>query len=97
MYKEKYPHDDLENLTEEIVYQQIHHLLESDASTELTEVSLQDVAAIALNNLKPLYATSFLDKINPRDEFKKEIASVTEEAAKQVKAAVDRVMEQPHD
>ena len=52
MYKEMYYHDDLENLAEEIVFEQIHELIQSgEQDFNQSDVNIQDIAAIALNNM----------------------------------------------
>ena len=69
-----YYHDDLENLAEEIVFEQIHLLIE-EGETEVptSEVSIQDVAAIALNNMPPKYICNFLEKQEPSEQLKEEV------------------------
>lgn len=98
MYKELYPHDELENLTEELVYEAIHNLIEGDTvEVPQTAVSIQDIAAISLNNLKPLYICSFFDKKNPRESLKHQIIEIKKEVETVVLQAVDIVNKNPHD
>ena len=68
-HKDHFETDELENVTEEIVFEVLYHLIhEEDVNTPEDPTCLQDVAAIALNSLPPKYAVSYLDKVNPRPE-----------------------------
>lgn len=98
MYKEMYYHDDLENLAEEIVFEQIHLLME-DEETDVpsSEVSIQDIAAIALNKMPPKYICNFLEKQDPGEKLKEEVKDLKKYAKRQVLKAIKKVRETPHD
>ncbi|MET1254298.1 late competence development ComFB family protein [Aliikangiella maris] len=98
MYKELYYHDDLENLAEEIVFEQIHLLIEDDDSDVPTsQVSIQDIAAIALNNMPAKYICNILEKTDPGDQLKEEVKDLRKYAKRQVLKAIKKVRETPHD
>lgn len=98
MYKEMYYHDDLENLAEEIVFEQIHLLIQDpEVDVPTSEVSLQDVAAIALNNMPAKYICNFLEKQAPSDQLKEEVKDLRKYAKRQVLKAIQKVNKIPHD
>ncbi|TQV82974.1 late competence development ComFB family protein [Aliikangiella coralliicola] len=98
MYKEMYYNDDLENLAEEIVFEQIHLLIE-DNETEVptSDVSIQDIAAIALNNMPAKYVCNFLEKQSPGEQLREEVKDLKKYAKRQVLKALKKVKETPHD
>ena len=98
MYKEMYYSDDLENLAEEIVFEQIHSLIEDD-ETDVpdSDVSIQDIAAIALNNMPAKYVCNFLEKRDPGEQLKEEVKDLKKYARRQVLKAIKKVKERPHD
>lgn len=98
MYKEMYPHDDLVNLSEELVFEQIHQvILEGKESFNQSEVSVQDIAAIALNKMPPKYVTNILEKQSPSASLRDEVEDLRRYARRQVIKAIKRVNEHPHD
>ncbi len=97
MYKELYPHDDLENLMEELVYQEIDHLIKQGYDMPGSEISIQDIAAIALNQLPPRYISSILDKKNPSAESLKKLDSYKPLVKEKVLQAIEIVQTNPHD
>ena len=98
MYKEKFYHDDLENLAEEVVFEQIQLLIE-DGNLKMPEgnVSLQDIAAIALNNMPAKYICNFLEKADPSEQLLDEVKDLRKYAKRQVIKAVKIVISTPHD
>ena len=98
MYKNMYYHDDLENLAEEIVFEQIHLLIEDgDSDVPESELSIQDIAAIALNNMPPKYICNFLEKQEPSEQLKEEVKDLRKYAKRQVLKAIKKVKQAPHD
>jgi competence protein ComFB len=98
MYKEMYYHDDLENLAEEVVFEQIHFLIQDDeVEVPDSEVSIQDIAAIALNNMPAKYCCNFLEKQQPGEQLKEEVEDLKKYAKRQVIKAINKVKEIPHD
>lgn len=91
-------HDDLENLAEEVVFEQIHLLIEGDEiEVPTSEVSIQDIAAIALNNMPAKYCCNFLEKREPGDQLQDEVKDLQKYAKRQVLKAIKKVKEVPHD
>lgn len=98
MYKEMYYHDDLENLAEEIVFEQIHLLVQSDGvNIPDSEVSIQDIAAIALNNMPAKYICNFFEKNDPSEQLQDEMKDLKKYAKRQVLKAIKKVRDKPHD
>jgi len=98
MYKEMYYHDDLDNLAEEVVFEQIHLLIEgNEVDVPISEVSVQDIAAIALNNMPAKYVCNFLEKQNPGANLQEEVKDLAKYAKRQVLKAIKKVHSSPHD
>ncbi|PWK49226.1 late competence development ComFB family protein [Pleionea mediterranea] len=98
MYKEMYYHDDLENLAEEIVFEQIHELIQSgEQDFNQSDVNIQDIAAIALNNMPAKYVCNFLEKQNPGPNLREEVNDLKKYAKRQVIKAIKKVNKHPHD
>ncbi len=98
MYKDKYFHRDLENLSEEIVFEQIDKLInDSDIDVPDSELSIQDIAAIALNNMPAKYICNFLEKQSPGQQLQEEVKDLKKYAKRQVLKAIEKVREVPHD
>ncbi|MBI2379342.1 MAG: late competence development ComFB family protein [Gammaproteobacteria bacterium] len=96
MYKQMYEHEDLENLTEELVFEELHKLIEGGEALPADAISLQDIVAITLNNVPAKYVTSFVEKLNPRDQQLKELESIRGQAKAELRKAVDIVKQRPH-
>ncbi len=98
MYKELYHADDLVNLSEEIVFEQIHLLIQSnEVEVPQSQVSLQDVAAIALNNMPAKYICNLLEKQHPSLNLQAEVKDLAKYAKRQVLKAIEKVSTTPHD
>ncbi len=98
MYKEMYYNDDLENLSEEIVFEQIHEVIqEGEPKFNLSDVNIQDIAAIALNNMPAKYICNFLEKQNPGPNLLEEVQDLRKYARRQVLKAIEKVNNHPHD
>jgi len=96
-YKEMYHTQDLENITEELVFEQIHTIIEAgqiDVPTD--EGCIQDIAAIALNRLPSKYSVSFIDKVNPRGVRLDELLELTQRSHEEVLKAIAIVQKRPH-
>ncbi|NVJ49135.1 MAG: late competence development ComFB family protein [Gammaproteobacteria bacterium] len=98
MFKDKYYHDDLENLSEEIVFEQIHEVIsEGEVVFNQSDVTIQDIAAIALNNMPAKYVCNFFEKQNPGPNLLEEVKDLRKYARRQVLKAIKKVNENPHD
>ena len=98
MYEEQYVTEDMENLSEEIVFEELSKLIEEGQHkfTE-TEVSVQDIAAIALNNMPPKYVCNFIEKLNPRQNLLDEVNDLKKYARRQLIKAIKKVNDNPHE
>lgn len=65
-YRDKFATEEIENMGEEIVFQVLHSMME-DNKKEFCRcnICLQDIAAIVLNRLPPLYYCNFLERLDP--------------------------------
>lgn len=64
--KQLYPHHDLENLAEELVYQELDRIIQAQTPEFCRcDVCLQDIVALTLNRIPSLYCSSLADKLNP--------------------------------
>ena len=97
MFKQMYPHEDLENLSEELVFEEIHRLAEKgEPDFPADEISILDIAAIALNHMPPKYVSSLLEKRNPHAELVAEVKDLKRYARRQVLRALNKVRSHPH-
>ncbi len=98
VYKEKYFHDDLINLSEEVVFEQIDKIIEAgDFDLPQNDMVIQDVAAIALNNMPAKYICNLFEKQNPRRRLQDEVKDLQQYARHQVVKAITRVKNARHD
>ena len=93
-----YYHEDLENLAEEVVFEQIYLLSQGDeVDVPSSDVSIQDIAAIALNRMPAKYCCNFLEKREPGEQLQEEVKDLQKYAKRQVLKAIKKVKETPHD
>ena len=98
MYKEQFITEDLENLSEEIVFHEISKLItEGKHKFSETAVTVQDIAAIALNNMPPKYVCSFIEKQYPRQNLLDEVNDLRKYARRQLIKAIKKVNANPHE
>ncbi len=73
--KRRFYTDDLENVAEDLVFEQVEALLDAQPGGFCTcHICLQDLAAIVLNQIPPLYCCSLLEKNSPNETFARRIA-----------------------
>jgi len=98
MAKELFVTEDLENLSEELVFEQIL-LLQEEGTVDIpkSDIAIQDIAAIALNNMPPKYICSFIDKVQPRQELVDELKDLRKYARRQILKSIKKVSNNPHD
>ena len=97
MFKDRFQHDDLENLMEELVFEQIAILVdEGEEKIPLNDIGIQDIAALALNHLPAKYCCSIIDKRLPRPELLAELTNYKPLVRDKVLAAIDQVNSFPH-
>jgi len=98
MYKEQFVTEDMENLSEEIVFEELSKLLEEGQHKfSETAVTVQDIAAIALNNMPPKYICSFIEKQYPRQNLLEEVNDLKKYARRQLIKAIKKVNDNPHE
>ena len=98
MFKEQFITDDMENLSEEIVFEELSKLLEEGQHKFAeTAVTVQDIAAIALNNMPPKYICSFIEKQYPRQNLLDEVNDLKKYARRQLIKAIKKVNDNPHE
>ncbi|MEL0068252.1 MAG: late competence development ComFB family protein [Gammaproteobacteria bacterium] len=98
MFREQFVTEDLENLSEEIVFEQLSIIIE-EGKYEFSKspISVQDIAAIALNNMPPKYICSFIEKQYPRQNLLDEVNDLKKYARRQLIKAIKKVNENPHE
>lgn len=87
----------LENLTENLVFQELHNFIEKIKNTPnsqfcICNICLADVAAIVLNDIKPQYCSNFIDKDKSKDYYEKHRLEVQ----RKIVQAFDTVKLNPH-
>lgn len=98
MYKEQFVTEDMENLSEEIVFEELSNIMdEGQHKFADSAVTVQDIAAIALNNMPPKYICSFIEKQYPRANLLEEVRDLKKYARRQLIKAIKKVNENPHD
>ena len=98
MFKEQFITEDMENLSEEIVFEELSKLQEEGQHKFVeTTVAIQDIAAIALNNMPPKYICSFIEKQYPRQNLLDEVNDLKKYARRQLIKAIKKVNENPHE
>lgn len=98
MFKEQFVTEDLENLSEEIVFEQLSILIqEGKHEFSKSPVTVQDIAAIALNNMPPKYICSFIEKQYPRQNLLDEVNDLKRYARRQLIKAIKKVNQNPHE
>lgn len=91
-YKKRFAHEDLENFSEEIVYEQLASIMDKGEKEFCQcDVCVQDIAAIALNKVPTLYCCSLLEKTSPNDNFLVKIEEVRQQARAALLEAIDVV------
>ncbi len=91
-FKKQFYNEDLENYSEEIVFEQLYHIVEAGSEDFCQcEICIQDIAAIVLNRVPTLYCCSLLEKITPNDDFMGKIEEVRAMAKKELSNAIEMV------
>jgi len=91
-YKKRFAHEDLENFSEEIVFEQLAAIIERvEKRFCQCDVCIQDIAALALNHVPTLYCCSLLEKTSPNDNFLLKIEDAREKARAALLEAIDVV------
>lgn len=97
MYKQKYEHEDLENLAEELAFEELHRIIEAGETSFPTDpISLQDIVALTLNHVPAKYVTSFVEKLNPREQHVAELEAIRGLVKVEIHKAISIVSKRPH-
>lgn len=92
MYKDKFCTENLKNMSEELVFKQIHNLIEEGGLDFCQcDICLQDIAAIALNNTPPRYTCSEIDRLMPSPELQEDMQELSMAAQAAVTQAIQKV------
>lgn len=95
MFKERFYREDLENLSEEILFEQLQqHIDAGQPEFCRCDVCIQDIAAIALNRITPTYISSFIEKHYKADDAR--YAKLREQAKTELLVAIELVRQHPH-
>jgi competence protein ComFB len=95
--KATYPHQDLENLAEEIVFQELDRIIRTGpASFCRCEVCIQDIVALTLNRIPSLYCSSLADKLHPGPDLARKIEQVRKLAQDVLPEAIDQISSAVH-
>lgn len=90
--KKRFYTEDLENLSEDVVFEAIDRLLADESQVFCRcPICLQDLAAIVLNRVPQLYCCSLLEKNSPNEELARRLARVRELVDLELPAALELV------
>jgi competence protein ComFB len=95
--KERYPHQDLENLAEEIVYPELDRIIRT-GETDFCQcdVCIQDIVALTLNRIPSLYCSSMADKLSPGPNLASKADQVRNLAQDVLPEAIEQVASAAH-
>lgn len=95
MYKEKLGINNLENILEEIVFKELYLMIQdSHFKVCKCNICIQDIAAIVLNTMTPMYENS--EKYLPNEKKDDQYSKITENVRNSLNSAIDKVIEAPH-
>lgn len=97
IFKENFFHEDIENMSEEIVFEKLHTIIEkNEVDFCKCKVCIQDIAAIVLNRVPPIYCCNYTDKLFPDGILKLKAEAVEKQVEKEIYKAIDMVKETTH-
>ncbi len=97
MYKDNFYTEDLENIIEDIIFEELYFIIEEKKLKFCQcNICIQDIAAIALNKIPPKYKSNLFDKRNPNKYEKQELAKAHDDARKYLLDAIEKVNNKPH-
>ena len=95
-YKNLFRNDELENLTEELVFREIYKIMERDQPAWSGDMeTILDIAAITLNRVPPKYVTRFIDKHLPREMHQDERIALHAQILQELPNAIECVLARP--
>lgn len=97
MYKQIFYTDDLENIIEELLFEELDKIIKSNSLDFCTcEVCIQDIAAIVLNKTDPLYKNNIVDKRFPSEREQVKLDKIRAEIRERLLNSIDLVNKNPH-
>ena len=96
MYKELFYTEDLENKMEELVFMELRNVIDEEKVNFCRcKLCIQDIAAIALNNLRPKYSSNKIER-NYMKHQKRVDTTLQMRVKNEVYRAIDLVNKRPH-
>lgn len=97
MYKDLFHTEELENIIEEMVFEEIDKITREEVIEFChCDICIQDIAAISLNNLPPYYRTQMLYKKFPAPQEAKYRRVLKAKVREEVIKAIEITMEHPN-
>lgn len=93
--REEYDFENLENAAEKLILDELEKQLKDNPPACTCQDCILDIAALALNNVKPYYRVSLLGKLYADSAH---MTSYGEDVKKAVREAIEKISENPaHD
>lgn len=97
MYKEKFYTEELENMLEELVFEQLYEIVKNNEKEFCKcNICIQDIAAIVLNKMPPRYKNSVVDKVYINENERKVTDKLRMEIRKNLFEAIEKTAHFPH-
>lgn len=97
MYKDMFYTEDLNNVVEEMVFMNLKNIIDEGTMSFCNcTICLQDIAAIVLNKIPPLYKTNFVDKLSPTDKEREKLEHLNVIIKEELINAIEKVKMAPH-
>ncbi|MGM0509338.1 MAG: late competence development ComFB family protein [Fusobacteriota bacterium] len=96
-YKEHFYTADLENIVEEMVFEELYKIIE-EGKLDFCKcnICIQDIAAIVLNEVPGKYKSNFADKSFPSELDKQEEFFLKRKIKHNIIWAIEKVNQNPH-
>ena len=96
-FRNKFVIEDLENLSEEIVFEELYIGIE-EKSLELCQcdICIQDAAALLLNRVQPVYCCSVFEKSEPRENLQEVLEKIRDSVKKELPGVLELVRTNAH-
>lgn len=99
MYRELFYTEELENEAEEVVFKVLKEIIDEKKYRFCKcNICIQDVAAIVLNSIKPMYSSNRFERITApiSEKSKKRVEEAAKEIRKEIIKAIGQVNNRPH-
>lgn len=99
MFRELFYTEDLENEAEELFFRELKNIIDSGEHNFCRcSICIQDIAAIVLNSVKPMYSSNRLERIMTNSGIKKnrKVEEAAENIRKEIIKAIALVNAAPH-